>query len=91
MKEFTKHIIIALKDDEWELRHRAVRHIKSRLVIELDAMQPAGMQGFFSWWERKVLKYHIQQMQQRTFAERFIEYRINPKKPTPYSADDNFI
>jgi hypothetical protein len=91
MKEFTKQIIVALNDDEWELRPRAVRHIKSRLVIELDNMQPASLPYVFSWWERKVVAYHIRQMQQRVFTERFIAYRLNPKKPAPYSHDDHFI
>jgi hypothetical protein len=91
MKEFTKHIITALKDDDWELGGRAIRHVKSRLIIELDRTQLAELPYVFSWWERKVVAYHIRKMHERVITEKFIGYRLNPKKPAPYSHQDTFF
>jgi hypothetical protein len=91
MKEFTKQIIVALNDDEWELGGRSIRHTKSRLIIDVDSVELTGLPYTFSWWERRVVAYHIRQMQQRLFTEKFIQYRLNPKKPAPYSIDDRFF
>jgi hypothetical protein len=91
MKEFTKHIITALKDDDWELGGRSIRHIKSRLIIDVDRVELSGLPYAFSWWERKVVAYHIRQMQQRLFTAKFIEYRLHPKPPAKYSHDDHFF
>lgn len=91
MREFTTHIITALQDDEWELGGRSIRHVKSRLVIDLDNTQPAALPYTFSWWERRVVAYHIRKMHERVFTEKFIQYRLSPKKPAPYSHDDRFV
>lgn len=91
MREFTTHIITALQDDEWELGGRSIRHVKSRLIIDVDSVELSGLPYTFSWWERKVVGYHIRKMQQRLFTAKFIQYRLNPKEPTPYAHDDRFF
>jgi hypothetical protein len=91
MRAFTKHVITALKEDEWELKPRAVRHVKSRLVIDTDEMQPCEIPYKFTWFERRVVGHYIKQLQDRTLMTRLIEYRLNPKKPSPYPSEDRFI
>lgn len=91
MREFTKHVITALKEDEWEIKPRAVRHVKSRLVIDTDEMQPCAVPYKFTWFERRVVGHYIKQLQDRMLMTRFIEYRLNPKMPAPYSHADRFI
>lgn len=91
MREFTKHVITALKEDEWEIKTRAVRHVKSRLVIDTDEMQPCEIPYKFTWFERRVVGHYIKQLQDRMLMTRFIEYRLNPKKPAAYPSEDRFI
>lgn len=91
MREFTKHVITALKEDEWEIKPRAVRHVKSRLVIDTDEMQPCEIPYKFTWFERRVVGHYIKQLQDRMLMTRFIEYRLNPKPPATYHSEDRFI
>ena len=87
MREFTKHILTALKEDEWEIRDEFVRHVKSRLVIRTTSMQPYDTPYKFTWLERKVIGRYVNKLQERMMLAKFIEYRIAPKKPTTYSHD----
>lgn len=91
MRGFTKHVITALKEDEWEIKPRAVRHVKSRLVIDTDKMQPFEVPYKFTWFERRLVGHYIKQLQDRMLMTRFIEYRLNPKKPAAYHSEDRFI
>jgi hypothetical protein len=84
MREFTKHVLIALDEDAWELSSRGVRHTKSRLKIDTNQMQPENAPIKFTWWERRLIERAIKRMQERAVLERFIEYRINPKKLDMY-------
>jgi hypothetical protein len=84
MREFTKHVLLALEEDEWEVSGHGVRHVKSRLKIDTDDMQPENAPYKFTWWERKLVKRAICKMQDRYVLTKFIEYRINPKKPAIY-------
>lgn len=89
MREFIKHVIVALKEDDWEVDDSRVRHIKSRLVIELSTTQFHRCPIQMTWWERRVVRPHVRAMLDRKALERFVQYRIEPKKPAPYG--DNFI
>lgn len=83
-REFVKHIITALKEDEWEITQRAIRHVKSRLVIDTDDMQPYEVPFKFTWWERRIVGYHVRKLNERMLLAKLIESRINPRKSTPY-------
>lgn len=91
MREFTKHVLLALDEDDWELGRRVIRHKKSRLTIDTDHMQPENAPIKFTWWERKLVKRAIKRMQERYVLTKFIEYRINPKKLGHYDTGSEFI
>ena len=91
MREFTKHVLIALDEDDWELSGHGVRHSKSRLKIDTDDMQPENAPYKFTWWERKLVKQAVRRMQERYVLAKFIEYRINPKKLGHYDTGSEFI
>jgi len=91
MREFVKQIVTALKDDEWEMVRGAIRHIKSRLQIDLDLLQPIGVPYSFTWWERRVVSHHITKLHERMLTTKFVMYRINPKPPKAYASEDTFV
>lgn len=91
MREFTKHILTALKEDEWEVKDEFVRHVKSRLLIRTTCMQPYDTPYKFTWLERRFIGYYVRRLQERMMLAKFIEYRIKPKKPATYSHEDRFI
>jgi hypothetical protein len=93
MREFTKHVLLALEEDDWELCHRGIRHVKSRLKIDTNDMQPANAPYKFTWWERKLVYRAIRKTQERYILTKFIEYRINPRKPNSgvYESGNEFI
>jgi hypothetical protein len=84
MREFTKHIVRALKEDDWEINSRAIRHVKSFLAIDTDEMQPEGVPFKFTWVERMVVKHYINKLRERMLLAKFIEYSLNPRKPHSY-------
>jgi len=91
MREFTKHLLLALEEDEWELSTRSARHIKSRLRIDLDDMQLENAPFEFTWWERKLITRAFNRMKERVILAKFIEYRINPRKIGPYESGNDFL
>jgi hypothetical protein len=91
MREFTKHVITALKEDDWIIKPRAIKHVKSFLIIETDNMQPYEAPIKFTWWERRVVKYHVNKLHDRMLVAKFIECRLNPRKPSSYSAENTFL
>lgn len=90
MREFTKHVILALKEDDWVIKSRAIRHVKSFLVINTDDMQPSEVPFKFTWWERRVVGYYVRKLRDRMVLSKFIEYRLNPRKPGSYSHENTF-
>ena len=91
MREFTKQIIVALKEDDWTIGSRAIRHNKSFLVIDADKMQPDDVPFKFTWWERRVVGYYVRKLRDRMMLAKLIEYRLNPRKPGNYSHEDTFL
>ena len=91
MREFTKHVILALKEDEWIIKQRAIKHVKSFLIIDTDDMQPYEVPLKFTWWERRVIGYHVRKLRDRMMMAKLIEYRLNPRKPSSYSHENTFI
>jgi hypothetical protein len=91
MREFTKHVIIALKEDDWLMKPRAIKHVKSFLVIDTDDMQPYEVPFKFTWFERKVVGYYVRKLRDRMLMTKLIEYRLNPRKSSGYSSEDRFI
>jgi hypothetical protein len=91
MREFTKHVILALKEDEWIVKQRGVKHIKSFLVIDTEDMQPVDVPIKFTWFERKVIGYHVRKLHNRMMLAKFIEYRLNPRKEGSYSHENTFL
>jgi len=91
MREFTKHVILALKEDDWIIKSRAIKHVKSFLVIETDDMQPYEVPFKFTWWERRVVGYYVRKLRDRMLMAKLIEYRLNPRKPSNYSHEDTFL
>lgn len=91
MKEFTKQVIAALKEDDWLIKPRAIKHAKSFLVIDTDDMQPHEVPFKFNWWERKVIGYYVRKLRDRMMVAKFIEYRLNPRKPSTYSHENTFL
>lgn len=89
MREFTKHVIQALAEDEWEMLGGEIRHIKSRLRIDTNDLRMRDTPIEFTWGERRLVKKAICKMLDRTAAEKFLIYRVNPKKPGHYS--DTFL
>ena len=92
MRDFAKHVIQALAEDEWEvLGSREVRHIKSRLRIDTNHTQICEAPIAFTWWERRCVKKAIRKMIDRTAAEKFLIYRVNPKPRAQYGFSDTFL
>jgi hypothetical protein len=91
MREFTKHVITALKEDDWLIKPRAIKHVKSFLVIDTDDMQPYDAPIKFTWWERRVVKYHVNKLRDRMLVAKLIECRVNPRKLSSYSVENNFL
>jgi hypothetical protein len=91
MREFTKHVITALKEDDWLIKPRAIKHVKSFLVIDTDDMQPYEAPIKFTWWERRVVKYHVNKLRDRMLVAKFIECRVNPRKSSGYPHENTFI
>jgi len=91
MREFTKHIITALKEDDWIIKARAIKHVKSFLVIDTDEMQPFETPFKFTWWERRVVGYYVRKLRDRMLVAKLIEYRMNPRKAGSYSHENTFI
>lgn len=89
MREFTKHIITALKEDDWDVRSGGMRHVKSKLIIDTDDMQLREVPFKFTWWERKLVKYHARKLQERMLLAKFIEYRMGgaPKTSSLFTHD----
>ena len=91
MREFAKHIITALKEDDWEIRSGAIRHVKSFLIINTDDMQPEGVPFKFTWFERRVVGFYVRKLRDRMLVATLIEYRINPRKVSNYSSENTFL
>jgi hypothetical protein len=91
MRPFVEHIITALKEDDWEIKTRAIRHVKSFLVIDTDDMQPYEVPFKFTWWERRVVGYHVRKLNERMLLATLIAGRINPRKAGVYSHSDSFL
>ena len=91
MREFTKHLILALKEDDRIIKTRSIQHIKSFLVIDTDFMQPDGVPLKFTWWERRVVGYYVRKLRDRMMLAKFIEYRLNPRKSGGYSHENTFL
>lgn len=90
MREFTKQVITALKEDDWEVRGHGIRHTKSMLIIDTDDMQPREVPFKFSWFERRVVKYYARQVQERMLVAKFLECRLTPKRANNYG-DTSFL
>ena len=91
MREFTKQVIAALKDDEWIIKQRGVKHIKSFLVIDTDDMQPVDVPFKFTWFERRVIGYYVSKLRDRMMLAKLIEYRLNPRTEKAYSHENTFL
>ena len=91
MREFTRQIITALKEDEWEVKHRAIRHVKSLLVINTDDMQLDGVPYKFTWLERRFIKHYVGKLRDRMLVAKLIEARITPRKRSAYSHENTFL
>ena len=91
MREFTKHIIMALKEDDWLIKRKAIKHAKSFLIIDTSAMQPYEVPFKFTWWERRVVGHYVKRLNERMLVAKLVEYRLNPRKASNYSHEDTFI
>ena len=91
MREFTKQVIEALKEDDWVIKSQAIKHVKSFLVIDTDDMQPAEVPFKFTWWERRVVGYYVRKLRDRALVAKLIEYRLNPRRPGGYSHENTFL
>jgi hypothetical protein len=91
MREFTKHVILALKEDEWIVKQRGVKHIKSFLVIDTDDMQPVDVPFQFTWFERRVVGYYVGKLRDRMMLAKLVECRVNPRMEKPYSHENTFL
>lgn len=91
MREFTKQLIVALKEDEWLIKPRAIKHVKSFLVIDTDDMQPCDVPIKFSWLERRIVGYHVRKLRDRMMVAKLIECRVSPRKPSGYSHENTFL
>jgi hypothetical protein len=91
MRPFVEHIITALKEDDWEIKTRAIRHVKSFLVIDTDDMQPYEVPFKFTWWERRVVGYHVRKLNERMLLATLVASRINPRKPATYGHENTFL
>jgi hypothetical protein len=91
MREFTKQVIEALKEDDWIVKQRGIKHIKSFLVIDTDDMQPVDVPFKFTWFERKVIGWHVRALRDRMMLAKLIEYRLNPRTEQSYSHENTFL
>jgi len=91
MREFTKHVILALKEDDWIIKERGIKHLKSFLIIDTRKMQPEDVPFEFTWWERKVIGYYVRKLRDRVLMAKLIEYRLNPRKAANYSHENTFL
>ena len=91
MREFTRQIITALKEDDWIMKPRAVRHVKSFLVIDTDDMQPTDVPFKFTWFESIVVGHYVKKLRDRMLVAKLIEYRMNPRKMGGYSHENTFL
>ena len=91
MREFTKHVVEALKEDDWVVKERAIRHVKSFLVIDTDDMQPDSIPFKFSWWERRVVGHYVRKLRDRMLVAKLVEYRLNPRKLSSYPHENMFL
>ena len=91
MRDFAKHVIQALAEDEWEMLGSEIQHIKSRLRIDTDDIRIREAPIDFTWWERRCIKKAIRKMIDRVAAEKFLIYRVSPKPVAPYGHHDTFL
>ena len=91
MREFTKHLILALKEDEWVIRDRYIQHVKSFLVIDMQRMQPSEVPFEFNWFERKVIGYYVRKLRDRVMLAKLVEYRLNPRTEKSYEHLNTFL
>jgi hypothetical protein len=91
MREFTKHVILALKEDDWLVKPKAIKHSKSFLIIDTDDMQPYEVPFKFTWFERRVVGHYVRKLRDRMLVAKLIEYRLNPRKPAAYSHENTFL
>jgi hypothetical protein len=91
MREFTKQVITALKEDDWTIKASAIRHNKSFLIINTRKLQPEDVPFEFTWWERRVVGWHVRELRDRMLVAKLIEYRLNPRKPGSYSHENTFL
>lgn len=91
MREFTKQIITALKEDDWVIRTRHIKHVKSFLILNLDEMQPEDVPFKFTWWERRIVGHYVRRLQDRMLVATLIAGRVNPRKPGGYSYENTFL
>jgi hypothetical protein len=91
MREFTKQVITALKEDDWLIKSTAIKHVKSFLIIDTNDMQPYETPFKFTWWERRVIGYYVRKLRDRMLVAKFVESRIAPRKPSGYPSEDRFI
>jgi hypothetical protein len=91
MREFTKQVIAALKEDDWIVKRSGIKHVKSFLIIDTVKMQPLEVPFTFTWWERKVVGWHVRKLRDRMMVAKLIEYRLNPRTEKPYSTENTFL
>jgi len=91
MREFTKQVITALKEDDWIIKHSGIKHIKSFLIIDTNNMQPLDVPFKFTWFERMVLGYYVRKLRDRMMVAKLIEYRLNPRKEKDYFHQNTFL
>ena len=91
MREFTKQIITALKEDDWIVKPHAVKHVKSFFIIDTDDMQPYEVPFKFTWLERKIVGHFVKKLKDRMLVAKMVEYRMNPRKSSGYSSEDAFL
>jgi hypothetical protein len=91
MRDFTKQLIVALNEDDWIIKPRAIKHVKSFLIIDTDDMQPCDVPFRFTWWERMIVKHHVYKLRDRMMLAKLIECRLNPRGPSKYSHENQFL
>ena len=91
MREFTKQVIAALKEDDWIIKHSGIKHVKSFLIIDTIKMQPIEVPFEFTWFERRVIGYHVRKLRDRMMLAKLIEYRLNPRTEERYSHENTFL
>jgi len=91
MREFTKHVVLALKEDDWIVKANAIRHVKSFLTIDTDDMQPRDVPFKFTWLERKIVGHYVKKLKDRMLVSKLVESRLNPRKMGSYSQENTFL